>query len=343
MNILILSAAPNSSATKSIINAVKKRGHTAIVKDPAYLYLLVSENVSGFDRIYDGFDKQNTPERLKAKDIDAIISRIGGNLEYGAAVLEHLNNNLKIFSTQKATGIKIAANKLISTQKLSQAKIKVPQTILGDRAVHAKWMIEQIGGLPSIAKGLKGSQGKSIYPLNDEYQSNVFLSNFYHKKDNLLLQNMIDSGGKDIRAIVIDGKVIAAMERTAKDGELRSNISQGGSGKKIALSDADKQICIDASRACGLEVSGVDLMKAKDGTTFVIEVNGNYGYQIESITGIDISTPLVVYCEDNYKKGNKAPQATPTNRVAPVRENVIKEPEEESFAEILSRVTNEYL
>jgi len=180
---------------------------------------LVLDKVNGYDRIYDASDNLNNPVRLNAKDIDAIISRIGGNLSFGSAVLEHLNNNLKIFATQSATGIRIASDKLISIQKISQAKIKVPQTILGDRAVHVKWMMEQVGGLPAIAKGLKGSQGKSVYPLSDEYQSNVFLSNFYHQKDNLLLQNMVESGGKDIRAIVIDGEVVVVMERTTKDGD----------------------------------------------------------------------------------------------------------------------------
>jgi ribosomal protein S6--L-glutamate ligase len=344
MKILILSASPNCEATQSIVNACKKRGHTPIVKDPAYLYLLISDKVNGYDRIYDGSDHKNSPVRLNAKDYDAIISRIGGNLEYGSAVLEHLNNNLKIFSTQKATGIKIAANKLISTQKISQAKLKVPQTLLGDKAMHAKWMVEQVGGLPSIAKGLKGSQGKSVYPLNDEYQTNVFLSNFYHKKDNLLLQNMIDSDGKDIRAIVIDGEVIVAMERTAKDGELRSNISQGGSGKKIELSKDDQQICVDAARACGLEVAGVDIMKDKEGRTYIIEVNGNYGYKIEKITGVDISAPLVKYCEKHYKKGNNAPQAAPSNKkIDNLAADHESEKNEESIFERLGRVSKEYL
>lgn len=304
MKILVLSAAPNSSATQSIVEAGEKRGHTMLVKNPAYLYLLISDAVNGYDRVYDGFEQSTKPERLIAKEIDAIIPRIGSNLSYGTAVLEHLNNNLKIFSTQTAIGIKTAADKLISQQKISQAKLRVPRTVLGDRAVHVAWMMEQVGGLPAISKSLKGSQGTGVYPLMDEYQSNVFLENFFQRKDNLLLQKFIEGNSKDIRAIVVDGKVVVAMERTAKEGELRANISRGGSGKKIELSTDDQKICVSAARAIGLECAGVDIMKGTDGKTYVIEVNGNYGYYIEQITETDISTPLIEYCEQNYKSGN---------------------------------------
>jgi len=330
MKILILSAAYNSDATQSIINAGKKRGHEMIVKDPAYLYLLVSESVNGYDAVYDGYNTE-TPIRISAKEIDAIISRIGANLSYGASVLEHLNRNLKIFSTQTSEGIKCAADKLISTQRLSQAHIRVPKTVLGDKANHPKWIIEKVGGLPAIAKELTGSQGRQVYPLNDEYQTNVFLSNFGHKEDNLLIQKFIDAGGRDIRAIVIDGRVVVAMERTAQKGELRANISQGGSGRKIELSEEDQTMCVNAARACGLECAGVDIMKDPNGVSYCIEINGNYGYKVEKITGVDISTPLIEFCEKNYKQGNKA-NVEPSNEIIIKPADIVDEKDNSPFA-----------
>jgi len=276
-----------------------------VVKNPKFLYLLISDVVNGFDRVYDGYGNDLKPLRMPAKEFDAVIPRLGSNLNFSCAVLEHLNNNLKIFATQSSLGIKTASDKLISGQKISQAKIRVPRTVLGDHAAHVAWMVEQVGGLPAIAKGLTGSQGKSVYPLQDAQQTNVFLENFFARKEKLLLQKFIDGGCRDIRCIVIDGEVVTAMERTAAKGELRANISRGGSGKKIELSDEDKDIAVRASRACGLEVSGVDLMKDSTGKTFVIEVNGNYGFHIEKITGDDISKPLIQYCEKNHKFGNQ--------------------------------------
>ena len=312
MKILILSASPNIEATQSIVKAGEKRGHEMIVKNPSYLLMLISEQVNGYDRIYDGYGLDDKPERMKAKEYNAIIPRLGSNLSYCCMVLEHLNKNLSIFSTQTSEAIRVAADKMICQQKLSQAKIRTPQTIIGNLAIFPDFMIQQIGGLPAISKELQGSQGNAVYPLESVYQTNVFLKNFNKKKKNLLIQGFIDGSGKDIRAIVIDGRVVVAMERTAVKGELRANISQGGSGAKIELSQEDQDMCIKAARACGHEVAGVDLMKDKEGKSFIIEVNSNYGYGVESLTGVDISTPLIEYCERNYKNGNTANIATAT-------------------------------
>jgi len=312
MKILILSASPNIEATQSIVKAGEKKGHEMIVKNPSHLLMLISEQINGYDRIYDGYGLDDKPERMKAKEYNAIIPRLGSNLSYCCMVLEHLNKNLSIFSTQTSEAIRVAADKMICQQKLSQAKIRTPQTIIGNLAIFPDFMIQQIGGLPAIAKELQGSQGNAVYPLESVYQTNVFLKNFNKKKKNLLIQGFIDGSGKDIRAIVIDGRVVVAMERTAVKGELRANISQGGSGAKIELSQEDQEMCIKAARACGHEVAGVDLMKDKEGKSFIIEVNSNYGYGVEGITGVDISTPLIEYCERNYKNGNAANVATAT-------------------------------
>jgi ribosomal protein S6--L-glutamate ligase len=299
MNIVILSAAPGSEATKSIIRAGEKRKHQMTVLNPEHLYLLISDSVNGYDRIFDGYNKDNKPDRIKAKDVNAVISRIGNNLDYGAAVLQHFRENLKVFTTQTPHGITTAADKLLSLQKISAAKIKVPKTIIADNGVHLDFMVDQVGGLPAIAKTIFGSQGIGVIPLESKLQTNATLESFHKNKIKIILQQMIDGGAKDIRAIVIDGKVITAMERTAPKGDLRANISLGGSGRKVDLTDADKDICIRAAEACGLAVAGVDIMKDKEGTTYVIEVNSNYGYHVETITGDDISTPLIEYCENN--------------------------------------------
>lgn len=305
MKIVILSAAPNSSATKSIIRAGEKREHEMIVLDPKYLYLLVSDSENGYDRVYDGYDKAEKPVRVLAKEIDAVISRIGSNLEYGCSVLQHFRENLKIFTTQSPEGIKTASDKLMSLQKISTAKIKVPKTVIGDDTVHANWIIEQVGGLPAICKTLHGSQGVGVMILKDAQQTNMMLQTFNKQGTKLLFQQFIDAQAKDVRAIVIDGKVVVAMERSSGNkNDIRANISQGGSGRKIELSDADKDMCIRAARACGLECAGVDLLKDSNGISYIIEVNGNYGYKVETITSMDISTPLIEYCERNYKKGN---------------------------------------
>lgn len=303
MKILVLSTSPGNVATKSIVRAGEAKGHEMIVKSPKWLYLLISDSVNGYDRVYDGYGQSDKPVKLALSSYDAIIPRLGNNLNYSLAVLEHLNHNLRIFSTQSASGIRTASDKLISQQKFSQWKLKTPKTILGDQALHPEWMIKQIGNLPGIAKTIRGSLGNGVYLLQSPLQTNIFLQNFSKAKNKLLLQSYINTGdqSRDIRSICIDGKVVVAMERLAKKGEIRANIDKGGSGRRIELSEADQEICIRACNSVGLKCAGVDLIKDQDGQTFVIEINGNYGYKIESITQTDISTPLIEYCEREHK------------------------------------------
>jgi len=311
MRIVILSAAPNSEATQSIKKAGEKRGHEMSILDSAHLYLKISDNSKGFDAIYDGYGTDDKPEKIKLSEVDAVISRIGTNFSYGCAVLEHFRNNLGIFTTQSPEGLKTAADKLISLQKMSAAGLKVPKTIMGDNIKHLDWVINEVGGLPAIAKTLKGSQGLGVIILESRRQTGSMLESFYKQGEKLLIQKFIDGANKDIRAIVIDSKVVVAMERTAPKGEYRANISKGGSGRKVELSETDKQICIDAANSCGLSVAGVDIMKDAHGNTFVIEVNGNYGYKVQDITKVDISTPLIEYCEKNGKGKRQANESEP--------------------------------
>jgi ribosomal protein S6--L-glutamate ligase len=119
----------------------------------------------------------------------------------------------------------------------------------------------------------------------------------------LKLQKFVDAGSKDIRAIVVGDKVVVAMERTGKK-DFRANISQGGTGRKITLSLEDQAICVRASKAVGLEFSGVDILKDSDGRTYVIEVNGNPGSQIIGITGHNYFIDLVEMVESTQGKSS---------------------------------------
>jgi len=302
MNIIILSGAPRSYATQSIKKAGEKRGHEMTILDPAHLYLKISNSEKGYDAIYDGYGMEDKPTKIRLADADAVISRIGTNFDYGCAVLEHFRRNLGVFTTQSPEGLRTAADKLISLQKMSAAGLKVPKTVMGDNIKHLDWVIEQVGGLPAIAKTLKGSQGTGVIILENRRQTGSMLQSFYKNKEKLLIQEFIDSDDvSDIRAIVIDNKVIVAMKRTAPKGEFRANISLGGSGRRFFLTEKIKQVCVKAANACGLTVAGVDIIADKDNNKFVVEVNGNYGYKIETLTQVDISTPLIEYCENYYK------------------------------------------
>jgi hypothetical protein len=167
---------------------------------------------------------------------------------------------------------------------------------VGDRgAGDPVWANWYMGGLPAVAKLLQGSQGVGVFLLETPQATNTALESMYKLKVPLKIQGFVDGKNKEIRAIVVGDKVAVAMERTANQGSFRANISQGGSGRKIELSDADKKMCVEAARAVDLRYAGVDLMKDDKGNSYIIEVNGNPGTKIVSITGYNHYTDLVAF------------------------------------------------
>lgn len=306
MKILILGTGKPS---KHLIKAIENKGHTHETHDPRNLYLFVSESENGYDRLYNGSSEVESPVRIKSKDIDAVISRIGADLQHGTAILRHLSENLGIYSTQQAGGLETASNKLKTTQKLSAWGIKVPATVYAKNPVHIDFLISKVGGLPAVGKLLQGSQGKGVFILETPIAANTSLESLYKLDVGLKLQKFIDAGSKDIRAIVVKDKVVVAMERTGKK-DFRANISQGGAGRKITLSKEDEEICIKASQAVNLDFPGVDILKDKNGKTYVIEVNGNPGSRIIDITGHNYFVDLVEMVENEAKGKKKSASET---------------------------------
>jgi ribosomal protein S6--L-glutamate ligase len=147
-----------------------------------------------------------------------------------------------------------------------------------------------------VAKTLSGSQGVGVMICKDAEQTNTSLESFHKLEVDVLLQRYIESGAKDIRVIVVGDKVVSAMRRTGKK-DFRANISQGGSGEAVELSEADQALCIKASQVLGLEFSGVDLIKDQDENSYVVEVNGNPGSKIIDITGYNYFQDLVTHIE----------------------------------------------
>ncbi len=116
MNILILSTSKTSPAVKRIAREAINRGHKVLIVDPMDLFLLISNSESGYDRLY--LVDKGTVRRINIKDIDVVIPRIGNNVSYGAFILEHLNKNLRIFSSNSAEAIRVASNQLKTLQRI---------------------------------------------------------------------------------------------------------------------------------------------------------------------------------------------------------------------------------
>ena len=302
LNFLVLATGKPS---RYLVDAISKHGHTLEHHNPDGLYLFISESESGYDRIYNGSSELESPVRLKAKSFNAIISRIGSNLNHGATILRHLTDNIGIYCPQDADGLETASNKLKTTQRLSTEGLRVPPTTYASNPLHIDFLINKVGGLPAIGKLINGSQGVGVFILETPQAANTTLESLFKLKANIKIQKFVKAGSKDIRAIVVGDQVVVAMERTGKK-DFRANISQGGSGRKVELSESDIAICVRAARAVNLDFAGVDIIKDEEGKTYVVEVNGNPGSKIITITGHNYFDDLVKYVESKVRGRRKA-------------------------------------
>ena len=308
MNLLILNSVPNSYATQSIIKAGRRRGHKMIVLDPGYFSPLISNVEAGYDRLYDLLKKN--AYRITIRDIDAVIPRIGQNLSYNSFIVEHLTENLGIYSVQSATGIRAAANKFHTLQICSRHGIKTPITLYVKATNDVDFLIDKAGGIPLIIKYNSGSQGAGVMIMDSRKSAISTIQGLVKNKADFIVQQYIQSRGQDIRAIVIGNQVIAAYKRTAPKGDFRSNLSLGGSGEMVQLPMEDQVTCVRASQAIGLEVAGVDLLKDTSGITYLNEINSNFGLKGQKITGVNVGEYLISHIENREIGGRTVPSKT---------------------------------
>lgn len=149
-------------------------------------------------------------------------------------------------------------------------------------------------GWPIIAKHEKGYQGKSVRKLDDLKELEGFVGRIHEKNVGMFLWQKYLSTRWDLRIIVLDGKAIGAMKRSAVGDEFRSNFSLGGDVEHWDLSDKDREIAEKVAKVCGLDYCGVDIMKDNEGESYVLEVNRQCQFQgFEKSTGINVAKLVV--------------------------------------------------
>jgi ribosomal protein S6--L-glutamate ligase len=164
-------------------------------------------------------------------------------------------------------------------------------------------LIKMVGEAPCVIKLIEGTQGKGVILADTKKAAESVIDGFRQMKAHFLVQEFIkESNGSDIRAFVIGDKVVASMMRVAKEGEFRSNLHRGGSAVPVKISEEEVAVAVNAARALGLNVAGVDLLRSARGP-LVLEVNSSPGLQgIETSTGLDIASMIIQYIEENISK-----------------------------------------
>lgn len=292
MNIVVLSRGPGLYSTQSLMAAGEKRGHQMRIIDHTRCNLIIEKNMP---QIY--------YEGMEIGGIDAIIPRVGSSVTYqGSAVIQQFEV-MDIFSTCQAESLLKARNKLKSLQLLAKAGLGMPKTAFNAYIFDANELIQSVGGVPVVIKLLNGTHGIGVILANDHNVAESVIETFIKTKQRVLVQEFIkEASGADIRALVVDGEVVAAMKRKARAGEFRSNLHRGGSSIHIKLTSAEEQTALAAVKALGLGVAGVDMLQSDRGP-LILEVNPSPGLEgIETTTNIDIAGKIIQYIEREVAK-----------------------------------------
>ena len=289
MKIAILSRGPKLYSTRRLVEAAEQRGHEVVVLDHLKCVLVIEK---GNPHIFYG--------GKEVVGIDAIIPRIGTSVTfYGAAVVRQFEQ-MKVFSSVESQALVRSRDKLRSLQLLAKAGLGMPKTAFASIPKNIENVLEQVGGAPVVIKLLEGTQGIGVILAETHKSAKSVIESFLALKANILVQEFIkEAGGADIRAFIVDGKIVGAMKRQGLPGEFRSNLHRGGSANVIELTKEERETAIKAAKKLGLSIAGVDMLQSSRGP-LVMEVNSSPGLEgIEGATGVDIASKIIEYVERN--------------------------------------------
>mgnify|MGYP000482028767 CR=1 FL=1 len=289
MKIAILSRGPKLYSTRRLVEAAEQRGHEVVVLDHLKCVLVIEKGNPHI--FYNG---------KEVVGIDAVVPRIGSSVTfYGAAVVRQFEQ-MKVFSSVESQALVRSRDKLRSLQLLAKAGIGMPKTAFASAPRNIDNVLEQVGGAPVVIKLLEGTQGIGVILAETHKSAKSVIESFLALKANILVQEFIkEAGGADIRAFIVDGKIVGAMKRQGAPGEFRSNLHRGGKANIVELTKEERETAIKAAKKLGLAIAGVDMLQSARGS-LVMEVNSSPGLEgIEGATGVDIAGKIIEYVERN--------------------------------------------
>lgn len=235
---------------------------------------------------------------------DAVIPRIGASItQYGLAVLRQFEMS-GVWPLNESVAIGRSRDKLRSLQILSRRGLGLPVTAFAHDPKQTEEVLKVVGGAPCVIKLLEGTQGIGVVLAETDKSAKSVVEAFRGANVNIMVQEFIkEAGSSDIRALVIGGKVVAAMMRTGAEDDFRSNLHRGGSAREIRITPEERSTAVRAAKAMGLNVCGVDMLRSNHGPV-IMEVNSSPGLEgIENATGKDVAGMIIDFIVKNQTPG----------------------------------------
>lgn len=296
LRLALLTQNPSNYSSRRLIEAARARDHTIEAVETSRCYLNI--DVRKPEVLYDG---------SVLPHFDAVIPRIGAPLTaYGLAVVRQFEMT-GAWCLNRAASIGAARDKLHALQVMARKGVAMPVTAFAKSPKDTDHVLGVVGGAPLVVKLLQGSQGRGVVLAETAQAASSVISAFRDLEADILVQEFVaEAGGSDVRCFVIGGQVVAAMRRQAKLGDFRSNLHQGGAAWPVKITEAERDLALRAVRALGLQVAGVDILRAADGPK-VIEVNASPGLQgIEQASGKDIAAMIIRHIERRVRPGARS-------------------------------------
>lgn len=288
MRIAILARPNRKNGAERLLKAAVARGHGTEIIDYTECYCNVEKSKP---QIY--YRGELLPK------FDAIIPRISiDSQSYGSVIIRQFEM-MNTFTTTGSLAFIRARDKLRSMQLLARYNVDIPKTAVARQTQDVSGLIDMVGGAPLIIKVAKGSQGVGVVLAETKKAARSIIQAFFSQSVNIIVQEFIaEANGEDIRVIVIDGQVVAAMKRkTLDEDEFRSNVNLGGKGIQVELTKREEQIAKKAAKIMHLPIAGVDILRSKRGP-LVMEVNAFPMLSgIEATTKINVADQIIQYVE----------------------------------------------
>ncbi|HET6437973.1 MAG TPA: RimK family alpha-L-glutamate ligase [Anaeromyxobacter sp.] len=283
MHLTVLSRSAGIFTTRRIVEAARERGHRTRVIDPLQVEMeLGGEGPALYHR------------RRPFPRTDVVVPRIGLSInQYGLAVVNQLQL-MGVPVLNEARAISASRNKMRVLQLLAASGVRVPHTVMASEPSGLKEMVRHVGGVPVLLKLLSPNEKAGLMVCETRQALESALEAILRLGQNTVVQEYLrDARGRDLRVLVVGGRVLAALRRRPRLGKLARTLRQGARFEATELKPAWARTAVEAARVVGLEVCAVDMLDVKGGPR-VFEVNSSPGIrEAEEVCGVDVAGAIV--------------------------------------------------
>lgn len=283
MQMVVLSRSARIYTTRRLVEAARERGHRARVIDP----LEVELGLGGAGPVL-------YHRRRRFPRSDVVVPRVGVSIsQYGLAVVNQLElGGIPVLNGARA--ISATRNKMRCLQLLAANGVRIPTTVMASNPSGLKEMVRLVGGMPVLLKLVSPGEKTGVMVCETLESLEAALEAIQGLGQNVIVQQyLLGARGRDLRALVVGGRVVAAMRRLPRTGRLARTLASGARFESAELRPAFERAALAAARIVGLEVCAVDMLEVKGGPR-VFEVNSSPGIrEAEEACGVDVAAAIV--------------------------------------------------